>query len=376
MTGTSTDGLDAAAMRFAAPEYPASVELVAAVSLPFDRSLRDDLLLLQNPLSLRAWSSSQAGHDLLLHVEQTGLRLSKAYADCVQHLLASKSWPRNAICAVGAHGQTLRHRPELGVTLQLLDPHTLAETTGLSVVSDFRRRDVAAGGQGAPLVPAFHRYWLAARGLHKALVLNIGGFANISVLAAEAVYGTDCGPGNVLMDAWIQQHLQRDYDAGGAWAATGRVSDGLLQIFLQHPFFRRALPGSTGRDDFSLQWLNECLDVQRRAGHRLTPVDVQATLLALTVQGIARAVEHYALMDADLVVCGGGAYNRALLNALQQALPAVRIRTGEEFGLPAQFVEAAAFAWLARQAWLGLPGNLPAVTGAAGWRVLGSITHA
>jgi anhydro-N-acetylmuramic acid kinase len=256
----------------------------------------------------------------------------------------------------------------VGYTLQLNNPAWLVEQTGISVVADFRSRDVAAGGQGAPLVPAFHQAVFGVPGETLA-VLNIGGMSNISILQTDKVLGFDCGPGNVLMDLWCHQHLGQRYDHLGQWAASGRVSQALLSRFLQDPFFHAPPPKSTGRDLFHADWLQGHLN----ATPGLSAADVQATLAALTVQTGAQEVLRHAPTAKRLLVCGGGAYNQHLMSLLSQALPEVEVASTEAHGLPPLQVEAAAFAWLARQTLLNLPGNLPAVTGARGPRVLGAI---
>jgi anhydro-N-acetylmuramic acid kinase len=287
------------------------------------------------------------------------------YSQAVHSLLRTTNHPAQAIAAIGAHGQTVRHQPQLhdgvGYTLQLNNPALLVEQTGISVVADFRARDVAAGGQGAPLVPAFHEETVA--------VLNIGGMSNISILQPDKVLGFDCGPGNVLMDLWCHQHLGQGYDHLGQWAASGSVSQALLTRFMNDPFFNAPPPKSTGRDLFHADWLQAHLS----AVPGLSAADVQATLAALTVQTCAKDVLRYAPTAKRLLVCGGGAYNQHLMSLLSQALPEVDVASTEAHGLPPLQVEAAAFAWLARQTLLNLPGNLPAVTGARGPRVLGAI---
>jgi anhydro-N-acetylmuramic acid kinase len=294
------------------------------------------------------------------------------YAQAVQSLLRTTNHQAREIAAIGAHGQTVRHQPQLhdgvGYTLQLNNPAWLVEQTGISVVADFRSRDVAAGGQGAPLVPAFHQAVFGVPGETLA-VLNIGGMSNISILQTDKVLGFDCGPGNVLMDLWCHQHLGQRYDHLGQWAASGRVSQALLSRFLQDPFFHAPPPKSTGRDLFHADWLQGHLN----ATPGLSAADVQATLAALTVQTGAQEVLRHAPTAKRLLVCGGGAYNQHLMSMLSQALPEVDVASTEAHGLPPLQVEAAAFAWLARQTLLNLPGNLPAVTGARGPRVLGAI---
>jgi anhydro-N-acetylmuramic acid kinase len=267
----------------------------------------------------------------------------------------------------------VRHQPGLhdgtGYSLQIQNPSLLAELSGIAVVADWRSRDIAAGGQGAPLVPAFHQAVFGQAGKDLA-VLNVGGIANLSALSAQGdAMGFDCGPGNVLMDLWCQRHTGQAYDDAGHWAASGQVQSDLLSRWMQEPFFHRAPPKSTGRDLFHAQWLDKHL----AAGPTLPPHDVQASLCALTAESIANAVSKYAPHTSRLMVCGGGAHNQCLMDMLQARLPQLVVVSTDTAGLPPSQVEAAAFAWLARQTCLGLPGNLPKATGAKGARVLGGI---
>ena len=267
----------------------------------------------------------------------------------------------------------MRHRPQefggTGYTLQLGNPALLAELTGTTVVADFRSRDVAAGGQGAPLVPAFHRGVFGRPG-ETLLVLNIGGISNLSVLGADGtVLGFDCGPGNALMDHWCQTHTGAPFDAGGAWAASGTVLPRLLDSLLTEPFLHKAPPKSTGRDLFNPAWLSPHLQAFESAA----PADVQATLTEFTASACASNISSYQVDSNILAVCGGGALNQHLMQRLQSACPSLEVVTTDVLGLPALQVEAAAFAWLACQTLNGLPGNLPSVTGAASHRVLGAI---
>jgi anhydro-N-acetylmuramic acid kinase len=282
---------------------------------------------------------------------------------------------RTQIRAIGAHGQTVRHRPGefdgVGYTSQLLNGALLAERTGLDVICDFRSRDVAAGGQGAPLVPAFHAALWAHPDEARA-VLNIGGIANLSLLGANGrIGGFDCGPGNALMDLWCERHLGRPYDAEGTWAAGGQVNGPLLSRMLADPFFERAPPKSTGRDLFHAAWLTSMLD--EPGADRLSAQDVQATLAALTARSAAMALMAHGPQSRRLLVCGGGAHNAHLMRQLAGQLPSVQVQSTDAVGLPPLQVEAAAFAWLAHAFLERLPGNRPEVTGAAGLRVLGAL---
>jgi len=358
MSGTSLDGIDGVLADFSGPR----MQVTHHASAPFAPELRAELLALNTP-----------GDNELHRAALAGNALSRAYAEVVHTLLERSGQPAAAIRAIGAHGQTVRHRPQefdgTGYTLQLGSPALLAERTGIAVVADFRSRDVAASGQGAPLVPAFHQGVFGRPG-ETVLVLNIGGISNLSVLGADgSVLGFDCGPGNALMDHWCQQHTGQPFDAGGAWAASGQVLPGLLAAMLQEPFLHKPPPKSTGRDLFNPGWLAGHL--QRCGPAR--PEDVQATLVELTSSTCAASASSYQKKSKTLAVCGGGALNTHLMARLQAACPALRVVATDALGLPALQVEAAAFAWLARQALRGLPGNLPSVTGAAGPRVLGAV---
>lgn len=370
MSGTSTDGVDGLLLDMAAAPQQA---VRAFVSLPLPPSLRAELLALNRATENELHRAALAANALVA-----------VYAQAVAALLQQSGFAASAIAAIGAHGQTVRHQPGLfdgvGYTLQLNNPALLAERTGMTVVADFRSRDVAAGGQGAPLVPFFHRQWFAADGTQNLAALNIGGISNLSLLPAQgAVRGFDCGPGNVLMDAWVQQHLGQSYDADGRWAASGKVDGALLARFLAEPYLAQPAPKSTGRDLFHLPWLEAHL-AAHLAAHleaqqpALAPEDVQATLLELTARSIADALQRETpQLPAKLLVCGGGAYNSALMQRLQALLPQLQVQSSADYGLQPNQVEAAAFAWLAAQCVQGRALPLPSVTGAAAARVLGAI---
>ncbi|GAB3362324.1 MULTISPECIES: anhydro-N-acetylmuramic acid kinase [Giesbergeria] len=358
MSGTSLDGVDGVLVEFAGNRCMVQCHQ----SVPFQPTLRAELLALNS-----------SGPDELHRAALAANALARTYAQVVRALLADSDLPAYAIAAVGAHGQTVRHRPGLydgtGYTLQLNSPALLAELTGITVVADLRSRDVAAGGQGAPLVPAFHQQVFGRPG-QDTLVLNIGGISNLSVLAADGrVLGFDCGPGNALMDAWCQRHTGQPFDAAGAWAASGQVVAALLQRLQAEPFLHQPPPKSTGRDLFNADWLA----AQLEGGSHWAPQDVQATLTEFTALVCADCVQSHGPHSDVLIVCGGGAFNQHLMARLQALLPHLKVQPSDCHGLPAQQVEAAAFAWLARQALLGAPGNLPSVTGARGARVLGAI---
>ncbi|MFN4117582.1 anhydro-N-acetylmuramic acid kinase [Acidovorax sp.] len=358
MSGTSLDGIDGVLADFSGDR----LAVTHHVSAEFAPALRAELLALNTP-----------GENELHRAALAANGLARAYASVVATLLARSGITAHSIRAVGAHGQTVRHRPQefdaTGYTLQLNNPALLAELTGIPVVADFRSRDVAAGGQGAPLVPAFHQGVFAQPG-RTVLVLNIGGISNLSVLGADgSVLGFDCGPGNALMDHWCQRHTGQPFDVGGAWAASGRVAPDLLARLMEEPFLHRQPPKSTGRDLFNPPWLTAHL----LAFPSLSPVDVQATLTEFTVSACAESANSYKNNSSLLAVCGGGALNTHLMLRLQALCPRLRVVPTDTLGLPALQVEAAAFAWLARQTLTGAPGNLPGVTGAAGPRVLGAI---
>lgn len=361
MSGTSLDGVDGVILDFTDTQRPQVVQYACA---PFDPTLKATLLGL-----------NRADHNELHLAALAANALVRVYAQVVETLLAQAKAVPADIQAIGAHGQTVRHRPgefdATGYTLQINNPALLAELTGITVVADFRSRDVAAGGQGAPLVPAFHQEMFAGLGdAHGdgVCVLNIGGISNISVLGSPVI-GFDCGPGNALMDYWCQLHTGQPYDADGQWAASGLVNQSLLQVLVAEPFLSKAPPKSTGRDLFNASWLNQSLG----PFPRLSPVDVQATLTELTAKTCAMSLKGYAKSCNKLVVCGGGALNGHLMQRLKAALPRVAVASSADYGLPPLQVEAAAFAWLARKTMRRETGSLKSVTGALGSRILGAI---
>ena len=360
MSGTSLDGIDAVLAKI---EPNGQASAVEAVSTPFAPDLRKALFELQTP-----------GPNELDRERRAGNALALAYAEAVVTLLNKANLQASDITAIGAHGQTIRHQPHLGdlaYTHQTLNPALLAEKTGIDVIADFRSRDLAAGGQGAPLVPAFHAQQFSAT--KSIAVLNIGGIANLTLLPNGAeITGFDCGPGNVLMDAWIHQHQGNAFDENGKWALQGKVNTELLARMLSDPFFVKAPPKSTGRDDFHLDWLQEKLgDVN----HSIE--DVQATLLHLSTHSALEALIRHAPQTQKLIVCGGGAKNQALMNLLKVKAQhfftePLEITTSDSVGIDPQLVEGLAFAWLAWAHKEKRPANLPAVTGAKGLRILGA----
>jgi anhydro-N-acetylmuramic acid kinase len=356
MSGTSMDGVDGVLADLATT----GPRVLAHASAPFPAALRDELHALNS-----------GGDNELHRAALAANALVRVYAQVVDELLRASGHSASEVRAVGAHGQTVRHRPQLfdgtGYTLQLNQPALLAELTGIDVVADFRSRDVAAGGQGAPLAPFFHQAVFARPG-ETVGVLNIGGISNLTVLHADgAMRGFDCGPGNALMDFWCSLHTGADYDDEGRWAAQGRVVAPLLQAMLAEPFFAEAPPKSTGRDLFNREWLEHHL----RGALAARAQDVQATLAELTAQACANDAKRYPL--ARLVVCGGGAFNRHLMARLQALLPSVQVAASDEAGVPPLQVEALAFAWLARKAVLREKLDLTSTTGARGARVLGCV---
>ncbi len=355
MSGTSLDGVDAALITCAAH---GGYHLENTAYQPFDTALRTQLLAL----------SQQPAIDDLETAALVGIHLAQCYAKIVHQLLSDADLAPTHIQGIGCHGQTVRHRPEQGFSIQLGNPALLAELTGITVVADFRSRDIAAGGQGAPLVPAFHQDYFSQPPANRVIV-NIGGISNITYLTATggATIGFDCGPGNLLLDAWTTRHLHKPYDQDGAWAAQGKVIPELLSTLQTLPFFHHPPPKSTGRETFNLEWLDRSLE------RNYTAVNVQATLLQLTADVFSDAIHDYCPQTQEAYLCGGGAHNSALRQALAALLPGISLALTDERGIAVDWVEAFAFAWLARQTLHHAPGNLPAVTGARHHCILGAI---
>ena len=359
ISGTSADSIDAALVSFAG----GTPQVKATYAHPWSASLRERMLALMQEeatLDLDAFGR--------LDVE-----IAHCFAEAALQLLQQSGTPARSVRAIGSHGQTMRHRPggDYPFTLQLGDASVIAERCRIDVVADFRRADIAAGGQGAPLLPALHAMLLAREG-HSRVVLNLGGIANITVLDAHGdVLGFDTGPANGLLDAWCLRHRGEAFDRDGAFAASGTVDTPLLEALLADPYFALAPPKSTGREHFHLSWL---------ATHphlaNLSPADVQATLLELTARSVSEAITRQTPPSADVLVCGGGTHNHRLMQRLAELLAPRVVSSTAAHGIDPDFLEATAFAWLARQRLLGLPGNLPAVTGARGARVLGAIYSA
>jgi anhydro-N-acetylmuramic acid kinase len=355
ISGTSMDAIDAALVDFDV----APLKIIATSATPFDSALKRRVSALID----------HADRVALDEVGQIDVELGRAFARASLALMQSAGVDASRITAIGSHGQTLRHRPDLPApfTWQIGDPNVLAEMTGISVVADFRRRDVAAGGQGAPLLPVFHDQVFRSDGENR-VIANLGGIANITILMrGSTVTGFDTGPANRLLDAWISQHQGKDFDADGAWAASGKLDATLLRELMDEPYFRLSPPKSTGRELFNMPWLESKLGLFAR-----DPRDVQATLQQFTAETVAAAVRQYA-PGASLYLCGGGAHNLGLLNALQALIAPHRVASTAALGLDPDYVEAVAFAWFAMRTLEGLTSSAGSVTGAKGARILGGI---
>ncbi|WP_252091558.1 anhydro-N-acetylmuramic acid kinase [Pseudomonas sp. MWU13-3659] len=353
MSGTSLDGLDIALI-----EQLEQPKLLATHYIPMPADLRQDLL------GLCASGSDEIARAALAENRWAGLA-----AHGINHLLATQGLKPDAIRAIGSHGQTIRHEPARGFTVQIGNPALLAELTGICVVGDFRRRDVAAGGQGAPLVPAFHEALFGHLG-QRVAILNVGGFSNLSLIEQnKPVHGFDCGPGNVLLDAWVERKQGLAFDANGSWAASGAIQPDLLEALLSDPFFAGSGPKSTGREVFNLSWLDTHL--ARLPAYRAE--DVQATLLELTATSIIDSLRQAQDATESLLVCGGGARNGTLMARLAALMPTAKVASTAAHGVDPDWVEAMAFAWLAHCCLEGIPANRPSVTAAKGLRILGAI---
>ena len=393
MSGTSLDGMDAVICQFYDSD---SDKIIATHSKPFPEHLRDTLLALCQPNGFT--TLAHPVKNIILEQQPQSELEWFGWASCeyaefasavVNELFEKSGISADEILAIGCHGQTVRHRPNLGFSLQLVDPNIIAERTGISVVTDFRRRDMAVGGQGAPLAPAFHLAQFATDADKDQIIVNLGGIANITVLPsaqADKVTGYDTGPANLLLDAWYQsQHPDADslYDEEGKWAQSGSVNPALLSQLMAHPYFTQATPKSTGREEFNLGWLVEQieqLDADTQQAINADAASVQATLTQLTAQTLCDAIESEAkqlnLTAGDIIICGGGAYNPNLLTQIANLLPEWHVTTSQQFGIAPTWVEAMAFAWLARQTIIGETGNLPAVTGATKPVILGQVCFA
>jgi anhydro-N-acetylmuramic acid kinase len=354
MSGTSTDGVDAVLADFSDSGRP---EIKACAALPMPEALRHEFLNLNS-----------AGENELTRAALAGNALARLYARAVHRLLDETGLKAGDILAIGAHGQTVRHDPSAGYTIQINNPALLAELTGIDVIADFRSRDVAAQGQGAPLVPAFHKAVFSSD--HSRVVLNLGGIANVTVLnPRKEVQGFDTGPANVLLDLWCWKKTGQPYDTQGRWASAGHTNTTLLNAMIHgEPWFKQSPPKSTGRDLFNESWLEPHLKSQQAGG--MSDSDIQATLQSLTAQTIAQAIRTYAPETQDVLVCGGGALNSGLMDELARRLE-LPVYPTSQFGMPVQLVEALAFAWLARAYLNDYPAGLPTVTGARHATILG-----
>lgn len=353
MSGTSMDGIDAVLVNISTSQ----LETVSTLNYPLTDELKQQLLLLAEP-----------GFDELNRLAILDNQLGLVFSNAVKMLLKSANIDASEIIAIGSHGQTIRHQPDTACpyTMQIGNPHIIAYETGITTVADFRKKDMAANGQGAPLVPAFHAY--AISDLVNKVILNIGGIANITYVQNNEVHGFDTGPGNMLMDAWIHQHLQQAYDHNGEWAMSGNLSKELLTFLLTDDYFKKAPPKSTGRELFNVNWLNKQLGDFKN----LVPADIQCTLLHFTAASIANDINQYCQNTKEIIVCGGGAHNQPLLNLLQQYTNCNTVTT-DKYDIPVDCMEACAFAWLAYQTINAKPGNLCSVTGAKKPVILGGI---
>ncbi|MDQ8936465.1 anhydro-N-acetylmuramic acid kinase [Acinetobacter rudis] len=365
MTGTSMDGVDIVAASF----HPLTIH--ATLTLSFEPSLRDELMALTLP-----------SDNEIDRMGKADVALAQMIGHGINQLIKENNLNHAKIKAIGSHGQTIRHRPEHGFSLQIGDPNIITEITHIPVVSDFRRRDLAAGGQGAPLVPAFHQDVFQHPTIHR-VILNLGGIANVSILPAgkaDEVYGFDTGPANILMDAWCHRYTGQRYDEDGRWGAYGQPIRALLDRLQSHEYFSKEPPKSTGREDFNLEWLDEqILDWRNDVEYdelEDRPENVQATLLKLTTRAIKKAIYRSPLDTGEVYVCGGGAYNTQLMEQLRWRLRKHEwsVHTTQALGISPTWVEATAFAWLAMRFCEHKSGNLPAVTGANGLRILGTTT--
>ena len=352
MSGTSIDGADAALVDFSSP----TPRTLAFATVDFDDALRADVLALSSP-----------GSDPLDLAGRTSVSLARCYADAVGSVITRAGVDKRSVTAIGCHGQTVRHRPEDGFTVQLNDPALLAELSGIDVVADFRRRDMAAGGQGAPLVPAFHEAVFRDATRSRAVV-NIGGISNVTWLSpGKPVSGFDCGPGNVLLDGWARRHLGQHYDEGGKWSAGGKVNRDLLGRLLGDSYFGRPPPKSTGRELFRLEWLD------RQLASGVDPRDVQATLAELTARAIVEAIERHCQPTDEIYLAGGGARNPDLVSRIAKLASGRAVDATDALGVPTAHVESMAFAWLAMKCVRREPVDLSSSTGARGPRILGAI---
>lgn len=363
MSGTSLDGIDAVLVRFVNEK----TTVLESLCLPLPSTLKDEIKSLINP-----------GADEINQLMSLDVQLGQSFAQAVNQLIAKANIKKEDIIAIGSHGQTIRHLPtaEHPSTLQISDPNIIAEETGITTVADFRRRDMAAGGQGAPLVPAFHEKIFRNANKNR-VILNLGGIANITILPADktkAVTGFDTGPANTLMNHWIQQQQNKSYDKNGKWALSGQINDDFLEQLLDENYFQLTPPKSTGTEYFNANWLTQKLS----KFPFLAAEDVQASLAAFTATTIKDAINMYTVGESvveEIIICGGGVHNDFVLQLLKQYLPNIEITSSEQYGLDPDYIEATAFAWLAKQAMEHKPGNLPEVTGAKQSVILGGVYY-
>lgn len=359
MSGTSMDAVDAALVDFSEK----SLRLVATHSLPIPAMLRSELINICMP-----------GDNEINRLGELDIQVGELFADTANQLIEKANINKEQVKAIGSHGQTVRHQPnrKFPFTLQIGNPNIIAVKTGITTIADFRRRDMALGGQGAPLAPAFHNYVFRINQEDR-VILNLGGIANITYLSADLnqpVIGFDTGPANTLLDNWISKHLNKNYDAQGQWAASGNCNNALLDLLLSDPYFAKNPPKSTGREYFNLAWLEQYL---RQLKINLTPTDIQTTLCELTAKSIALAINKVISTDCTIFICGGGLKNNYLLERLKVNCNNCKVQTTDDIGIPAQWMEAMLFAWLAQQTLYKQPGNLPSVTGAAQQAILGGV---
>ena len=351
MSGTSLDGMDAVLVNFG--KTAQDIKIMGHSYVPYEDAIKEALLRLHSP------NTNELEESLII-----GNTISKKAYEAIDALLKKTSITSKDIKAIGFHGQTVRHQPQKGFTLQIGNPALLAELSNINVIADFRSRDVAASGQGAPLVPAFHHEIFSHPTTYRA-ILNVGGIANVTLLNPKtSVSGFDTGPGNLLLDHWSKTHLHRAFDENGAWAKEGKLIKTLLDAFFEDSYFEKTAPKSTGRDYFNEAWLNKHLQKS------YATQDIQRTLLELTASSIAKAIDSNI---SEIYLCGGGALNIFLVERLKTLMPKTHIQLTDVLGIPTQYVEAAAFAWLAKQTLFLKPGNIPEVTGAKGLRILGAL---
>lgn len=359
MSGTSLDGVD-----IVATQFTPQLTLTASTSFPFPKQLRQDLISLTQP-----------GDNEIDRLGKADRELGEFYAQSINQFLGSCKIDKKNVAAIGCHGQTIRHRPDQthAFTMQIGDANIIAYQTGVTTVTDFRRRDMAAGGQGAPLVPAFHQAVFSSP-LSDRLIINIGGMSNITALTRDKhVTGFDTGPGNILLDAWMNKHHQKDFDEHGEWASQGQSNSTLLNTLLQEPYFNMPPPKSTGRELFNLKWLEEKI---KMLPIEVSPQDTQTTLIELTAISISGAVQKFFHSFNEIYICGGGAYNTFLMHRIEALLLPRMVASTQSLGIDPRWVEASAFAWLAKQTIERKSGNLPSVTGATAPTILGAVYFA